>query len=1323
MSNDNSNRAGSRGDDASAVGGEAAGPAQGPEGGAQETGVSSDEMDAHSNGSSGNETAGHESRSGSSCHDKDSGLLETTESNKSSDSQSLSPPSSSIAYSLLSGSSEQDNPSTSGCSSDQSARVKTQKELMKALKELKLGVPSERPGKGKSSTLAALQYALSCVKQVRGNQQYFHQWAQYERQPCSLDLSAFTIEELENITSACSLKNTDTFSVVVSYLTGQVVYASHQASYVLRCKPEALQGARFSELLAPQDVSVFYSSTAPCRLPSWSACMGAAVAPLDCAQEKSMFCRISSGRERGGGVRYCPFRLAPYLLTLRDPETSEAQPCCLLLAEKIHSGYEAPRIPSDKRVFTTSHTPSCLFQDVDERAVPLLGYLPQDLVGTPVLPYLHPEDRPVMIAIHKKILKLAGQPFDHSPIRFCARNGEYLTIDTSWSSFVNPWTRKVAFIIGRHKVRTSPLNEDVFSLPRVVHFKSLEPEIHQLSGQIHRLLVQPVVSSGSQGYCSVESSGSPEQLLSIASSSDSNAAEEARLHKPVRPRILTSTDQYTEQHPTQYNTLQTSMYQHTEKHRNKLLSGVVVHSSFPPSPVVLTVGCLPLLSAVGSSETPRQPGETPKETVYVPRISALKEAVRKEPPSTYSYQQINCLDSIIRYLQSCNTPSTVKRKCGSTSGTTSSNSDDDKQNNRAGSRGQASPASAAAPPASGQGGGLGSSHPLVPLAPLALPSKAASVVSVTSQCSFSSTIVHVGDKKPPESDIVMMEDPATPSQAPPLATPSATPDPKDPYRRVGLTKEVLSVHTQNEEEVFLNRFKDLSELRVFDPAGQEQRGNTHGGGNRGAMRSSRNYPTGGSSSRRGKSKAKRLKHQQLSSPQGRAAGGGRGAAGLGVVGREAMGQAPAPLVAPVMAFVLPNYLFPQLGSPLPQPVYPNPSQMYPSAQAAAAPSPLGSRWGESMGGASPLSGTPKPLSRSSTPQSGSCAPHEREGARSPLFESQCSSPLQLNLLQLEDSTPNRQEVATQAAASIAAAAALAAREWAGPQARGGARKQAVAGSEVVREQNKHARSLSSPDQDAMSSSTDLLDLLLQEDSRSGSGSAASGSGSASRSSGSGSKGCSGSASGTRSSRSSHTSKYFGSIDSSENGLSGTQRDGSRSGAGSLAPESEQLLKCVLQDPLWLLMASADEKVMMTYQIPARDIQTVLREDRERLKAMQRQQPRFSEAQKRELSEVHPWIRSGRLPTSLRASACVGCGLANPVAVATPLDVEVHDMELSGMLDSREENDGKATVALETAMEEGGEEPATHGNDQEMPAEERETRKTENEDKRHGDARQ
>uniref|UniRef100_A0A8C9TBC0 Period circadian clock 1b n=1 Tax=Scleropages formosus TaxID=113540 RepID=A0A8C9TBC0_SCLFO len=538
-------------------------------------GAHSDDMDALSSGNDSGERESEggmgrggvsrgrqstrSSQSSSSHNGKDSGmLLETTESNKSSNSQSPSPPSSSAAYSLLSASSEQDHPSTSGCSSDQSARVQTQKALRKALRELKIRVPADR--KGRSGTLEALKYALNCVKQVRANQEYYHQWSVEESHSCSLDLSTFTVEELDNISSEYTLKNTDTFSMAVSFLSGKVVYVSPQGSSLLRCKPDSLQGALFSELLAPQDINTFYSNTAPCRLPMWSACMGSGTSPVDCTQEKSMFCRISGGRVHQGEMRYYPFRLTPYQLTLRDSDMAAAQPCCLLIAERVHSGYEAPRIPPDKRVFTTSHTPSCLFQEVDERAVPLLGYLPQDLVGTPVLLYLHPEDRPIMVAIHKKILQFAGQPFEHSPLRMCARSGEYLTIDTSWSSFVNPWSRKVAFIVGRHKVRTSPLNEDVFSPPQGGEGRAMIPQIHQLSEQIHRILMQPVHASGSQGYHSLGSNGSQEQHLSAASSSDTA--------EPVPP---------------------------------------------------------------------------PKSTGPV-------EPVRKETPTTYSYQQINCLDSIIRCI-------------------------------------------------------------------------------------------------------------------------------------------------------------------------------------------------------------------------------------------------------------------------------------------------------------------------------------------------------------------------------------------------------------------------------------------------------------------------------------------------------------------------------------------------------------------------------------------------------------------------------------------------------------------------------------------------
>uniref|UniRef100_A0A3B4Z1E8 Period circadian clock 1b n=1 Tax=Seriola lalandi dorsalis TaxID=1841481 RepID=A0A3B4Z1E8_SERLL len=1257
-----------------------------PSGGSGSGGLSSDQRGPNSDDmdglSSGNDSGERESEGGmerengsrgrqsirssnSSSNGKDSGMmLETTESNKSSNSQSLSPPSGSLAYSLLLTNSEHDPPSTSGCSSDQSARVQTQKELMKAIKELKLRLPAERKSKGHSSTLNALKYALQCVRQVRANKEYYHQWSVEECHGCSLDLSTFTIEELDNITSEYTLKNTDTFSMAVSFLSGKVVYVSPQGSSLLRCKPEYLQGTVFSELLAPQDVSTFYSGTAPCRLPPWASCIGSASPPVDCTQEKSMFCRISADRTQGGEMRYYPFRLTPYQLTLRDSDAAEPQPCCLLIAERVHSGYEAPRIPPDKRIFTTSHTPSCLFQEVDERAVPLLGYLPQDLVGTPILLYIHPEDRPMMVAIHEKIFQFAGQPFDYSPMRMCARSGEYVTIDTSWSSFVNPWSRKVAFVVGRHKVRTSPLNEDVFTTPQGRESQVTTPDIVQLSERIHRHLVQPVHSGSSQGYSSLGSSGSRgshrshQQHLSAsaASSSDSNgpamdeAAAAIALHKPMTFQQICK----------DVHMVKTNGQQVFIESRNRPL---------PRKNTSTALNSDPIRGLIADMTKP---------------LKALVPAplVQKEPPTAYSYQQINCLDSIIRYLESCNIPNTVKRKCGSSSCTASSTSDDDRQE------------------ASGnnKGGSVSIVGEPPPLPPLTMATKAESVASVTSQCSFSSTIVHVGDKKPPESDIVMEEAPTTPTLAPPMTTPTLpasglTPpaNTRDSRRngsvggggggRLGLTKEVLSAHTQQEEQAFLDRFKDLSKLRVFDQtASSTVRCHTQAANplSRG-VRCSRDYPAAGGSTghRRGRG-GKRLRHQESSDqhsslgmngccrdprtntapmPLNMPLGPATNSSSWPSVGSQASIAAapfapgmlpiypvypplaqplpipdpsrfpPTQMVPPMMALVLPNYIFPQMGAPIAQPGatpghFYNPNFPYPGATPAPVPTVVANPM--------PVPGTCAP-SRSSTPHSYSQTPADREGAESPLFQSRCSSPL--NLLQLEESPSNRLEVAT----------ALAASQQATPSVQGGAAGgQSSANQRSPDDTSKENENgeTNESNNDAMSTSSDLLDLLLQEDSRSGTGSAASGSGfSGTRSSGSGSgsNGCSSSGtSGTSSSQGSHTSKYFGSIDSSENDHSRKQPAGGSSSAGGDGGE-EQFIKCVLQDPIWLLMANTDDKVMMTYQLPVRDMETVLREDREALRSMQKHQPRFTEDQKRELSQVHPWIRTGRLPRAINIS--------------------------------------------------------------------------------------
>uniref|UniRef100_A0A8C9VG41 Period circadian protein homolog 2 n=1 Tax=Scleropages formosus TaxID=113540 RepID=A0A8C9VG41_SCLFO len=1158
---------------------------------------------------SGTESHGNESNGSSNGNGKDSALLESSGSNKSSNSHSPSPPSSSNAFSLLSASSEQDNPSTSGCSSEQSAKAKTQKELFRTLKKLKVHLPSEKRNKGKSSTLNTLKYALRCVKQVKANEEYYQMLMTNENQPPGLDVSSYTIAEIDSITSEYTLKNTDIFAVAVSLITGKIVYISDQAASILNCKRDVFKNAKFVEFLTPQDVSVFYSFTTPYRLPSWSMCTGADSSPSDCMQEKSFFCRISGGKQHEGDLQYYPFRMTPYLMKVQD---TEDQICCLLLAERVHSGYEAPRIPTDKRIFTTTHTPNCVFQDVDERAVPLLGYLPQDLIGTPVLLHLHPNDRPLMLAVHRKILQYMGQPFDHSSIRFCTRNGEYVTLDTSWSSFVNPWSRKVSFVIGRHKVRMGPVNEDVFAAPAFTESKIVDSDIQEVTEQIHKLLLQPVHNLGSSGYSSLGSNGSHEQLVTAASSSEGNGhgSEEMRRDMPV---------------------------------------------------------------TVLPGDLQRGPHEKQRSDLHG---TAVQEELTCKDQTVYSYQQISCLDSVIRYLESCNIPITVKRKCHSSSNTTSSNSDEDKQKGADISPG----VSALKDPLKPAGPVVGGS-----LTPLALPSKAESVVSITSQCSYSSTIVHVGDKKPqPESEIIedVAESPAPAATLLPPLPPTPSQE-REPYKKVGLTKQVLAAHTQKEEQAFLSRCREqsaagsLTVTLLCRPGTSGVRGTKEGG--------AAAEPAARKGGRNKKSKKPRMKmnessdsteshrkQQQSQAPlllrpplqglnqtswspsetsqstypvaypavvpayplpvyPGTAAAVPPAAdARVPGMGENQGAQDPrfpmqpspypAPLVTPVMAFFMPNYVFPTLGgtpqTPFPaQPAFPAqhtfiPQTTFPMQQ------PFPNQHSLPGGATFPVQtvlppqpfnyGVPPEPPKAPTPElrdglSGCSTPPSagRDQATPPLFESRCSSPLQLNLLQLEEMPRSVERQDGPAPPKLKQASPF-----------------------LI---NMYESWHEGQQSDACSSSSDLMDILLQEDSRSAAGSATSGS-ATSGSLGSGSNGCG--TSGTGSSQTSNTSKYFGSIDSSENDHKG------KPGTDAEDGHSVGFAKYVLQEPIWLLMANADESVMMTYQLPSRDAQKVLKEDRERLRQMQKSQPRFTEEQKEELAEVHPWVKKGGLPKAI-----------------------------------------------------------------------------------------
>uniref|UniRef100_A0ABI8A491 Period circadian-like C-terminal domain-containing protein n=1 Tax=Felis catus TaxID=9685 RepID=A0ABI8A491_FELCA len=71
-----------------------------------------------------------------------------------------------------------------------------------------------------------------------------------------------------------------------------------------------------------------------------------------------------------------------------------------------------------------------------------------------------------------------------------------------------------------------------------------------------------------------------------------------------------------------------------------------------------------------------------------------------------------------------------------------------------------------------------------------------------------------------------------------------------------------------------------------------------------------------------------------------------------------------------------------------------------------------------------------------------------------------------------------------------------------------------------------------------------------------------------------------------------------------------------------------------EESVWRMIKQTPECILMTYQVPERVKETVLKGDLERLVGMRPRQPRFSRAQREELAKVHSWIQSQTVPREI-----------------------------------------------------------------------------------------
>lgn len=186
-------------------------------------------------------------------------------------------------------------------------------------------------------------------------------------------------------------------------------------------------------------------------------------------------------------------------------ESSDSQCCglqsvCLVItAVPIRSAYSEPNQsgPFTKGIFVTRHLATCTYSMMEDAAIPFLGYLPQDMEGSDIFSYYHPEDLPYLKQAYDTVMLEQGRPFRSRSYRFKVQNGHYILLETDWSCFINPWSKKLEFVIGKHTVLKGPSKPDVFCINEddmdvIPSTEELLPETKSIQEEIRIMLSETI---------------------------------------------------------------------------------------------------------------------------------------------------------------------------------------------------------------------------------------------------------------------------------------------------------------------------------------------------------------------------------------------------------------------------------------------------------------------------------------------------------------------------------------------------------------------------------------------------------------------------------------------------------------------------------------------------------------------------------------------------------------------------------------------------------------------------------------------------------------
>ncbi|XP_034254536.1 aryl hydrocarbon receptor nuclear translocator-like protein 1 isoform X2 [Thrips palmi] len=359
--------------------------------------------------------------------------------------------------------------------------------------ELSAMVPMCHAMSRKLDKLTVLRMAVQHLKTIRGA---VHSYTEGHYKPAFL-----SDQELKHLI----LQTAEGFLFVVGCDRGRILFVSESVSQVLNFSQGDLLGQSWFDILHPKDVAKVKEQLSASDLSPRERLIDAktmlpvrtdmpAVGSRLCpGARRSFFCRMKRklpthvkeeadttscsrrkkphSAERKYSVIQCTGYLkswAPEKMGLEESELVEGEggagaggAClsCLVAVGRLQPILSPPPRPRPGRrppntrplQFTSRHAMDGKFLFVDQRATLALGFLPQELLGTSMYEYYHPEDVPHLAESHKAALN-ATDVVTTKVYWFRSKEGSYISIQSEWKAFKNPWTKDVEYLIAKNSV-------------------------------------------------------------------------------------------------------------------------------------------------------------------------------------------------------------------------------------------------------------------------------------------------------------------------------------------------------------------------------------------------------------------------------------------------------------------------------------------------------------------------------------------------------------------------------------------------------------------------------------------------------------------------------------------------------------------------------------------------------------------------------------------------------------------------------------------------------------------------------------------------------